>query len=301
MNKIPYDATRKSLYSPGDAVDFFQLTAVPTQSDSTLCAEMARLAYVKEVDRLEAYLSRAGYERHWHIGYGHRGTQLFIAKIRLESGEYQVVVSFRGTEPDDPSDLVADAVLLKTPWQDITGNNRGLVHKGFADALLNDALNGHVLAQIQQQLDELLDQTASIFLTGHSLGAALAILLTSYFKDSIFLEKMHTYTFGAPRVGDADFASSVADDKHSRYVNCCDLVTRIPTESLGFLHNGTLHYLDRHGLSQTYSEAAIAEDRSLAAMAYLQDFSCLGGTVWVRELADHSPVNYVSAVAGLRA
>ena len=301
MFKIPYDATRKSLYNPGDAVNFFQFGSALIQSDDALCAEMARLAYVKEISRLEDYLARARYELHWNIGYSNRGTQLFIAKTKLESGGYKIIVSFRGTEPDDPSDLVADAVLLKTPWFDVAGNNGGLVHKGFAEALLNDAVNGNVLSQIKQQLDDLVSQAASILLTGHSLGAALALLTASCFNESTLLEKLHTYTFGAPRVGDEAFSTSVANDKHQRYVNCCDLVTRIPTESLGFFHNGTLHYLDRNGKAQSCSEAVIAEDRLAATAAYLYEYSCLGGTVWARELADHSPMNYVSAVAGLRA
>jgi hypothetical protein len=306
MYKIAYDATRKSLYKPGDAVNFFQFGSAVTGSDAALCAEMARLAYVKELARLQDYLARADYEWHWSVGYQDRGTQLFIAKTKLDSGKLKVIVSFRGTEPDDPSDLVADAVLVKTTWFDLAGNPLGEVHKGFANALINDASLGNILAQIKQQLDTLADETAVILLTGHSLGAALATLSASCFNQSPLVEKIHTYTFGCPRVGNKDFASTILANKHDRYVDCSDLVTRIPTESLGFSHGGTLHYIDRNGAITPAAiedelEDVIAEDRAEATKAYLTHYSWLWGTVWVRELADHSPINYLSAVAGLRA
>ena len=48
MYKIPYDASRKSLYHPGDADNFFQFGFALTD-EKVLCAEMSRLAYVKEI------------------------------------------------------------------------------------------------------------------------------------------------------------------------------------------------------------------------------------------------------------
>ncbi len=303
MYKIPFDATRKSLYHPGEAVNFFQFGPDQTETDDALCAEMARLAYVKEEDRLKKYLDRAGFDLHWSIGYRDKGTQLFIAKTKPGTKNPPiVVVAFRGTEPDDPSDLVADAILIKSTWFDASGKPLGEVHKGFADALLDDPCNGNILTQIKSQLEGLADQASRILLTGHSLGAALATLTVSCLNQAPLAEKIHAYTFGSPRVGDSVFSEKIPPNKHERYVNCCDLVTRVPTETLDFLHGGTLHYIDRHGcVIDSITEDAIAEDRLKAATAYLADYSCLRGTVWVRELADHTPINYLSAVTGLRA
>jgi hypothetical protein len=58
MHKIPYDASRKSLYHPGKAGNFFNFELPPTHENS-LCAEMSRLAYVKQKDRQMTYLGRA--------------------------------------------------------------------------------------------------------------------------------------------------------------------------------------------------------------------------------------------------
>jgi hypothetical protein len=46
MVKIPYDATKSSLYDPGEADNFFQFCSGQSVTDEVLCAKMSRLAYV---------------------------------------------------------------------------------------------------------------------------------------------------------------------------------------------------------------------------------------------------------------
>ena len=48
------------------------------------------------------------------------------------------------------------------------------------------------------------------------------------------------------------------------------------------------------------SDDTIEADRREASLAYLFKYAFRPGTVPVRELADHTPVNYLSAVMGLR-
>ncbi len=298
MYKIPYDASRNSLYHPGEADNFFQFGFALTD-EKVLCAEMSRLAYVKEINRLEAYLGRAEFDLHWSIGYGEKGTQLFIAKTRPNS-KYPplVIVAFRGTEPDDPSDLLADAILLKKSWLDASGNPLGQVHTGFANALLGDPSNGDILTQLSAQLDDLANDFPRILLTGHSLGAALATLTAGYLSQTPLANNLHIYSFGSPRVGDSVFSDCMAKVKHDRYVNYCDLVTRIPSESLGYQHVGTLHFINRHGsVMDSIAEADITEGRLKASVAHLMKYCFHKGTVWVRKLTDHSPINYLSSVA----
>lgn len=305
MYKIPYDATKNSLYHPGEAVNFFQFFD-PKQpiGPATLCAEMARLAYVKQPDRLEAYLGRAGFKLFGLVGYDDgRGTQLFVAGDG--DAPRRIVVAFRGTEPDDPSDIVSDAALLTKPWYGADHRQLGEVHVGFADALLDDPGNGNVLSQLKAQLDELGEQypEARIYFTGHSLGAALATLTASCLIGAGD-ENKHVYTFGSPRVGDSRFAGQLPADKHDRFVNCCDLVTRVPPPGplLDYTHTGTLRYIDRNGvIDPLVNNEDQIEDRAEAAAEYLLKYSYLPKTAWVRELADHSPINYLSGVAGLRA
>jgi len=286
MSTIPYNPSRQSLFHPGDADDFFEHGTI--QNDAALCAEMSRLAYVKDENRLAQYLNRAGFQKDLAIGYGSRGTQLFVARRQSDN---LAVVALRGTEPDDPSDLFTDADFIMTSWTDNSGLSLGKVHEGFATALLaND-----ILKKIITCLDSLVPATR-VLITGHSLGAALATLTASRMPSS------RLYTFGSCRVGDAAFAEAVSSISHDRFVDCCDLVTRVPTKESGYVHVGSLKYIDRNGkLLESPSEETINADRLKASAWYLVRHAFLPGTVFSRDLADHSPINYVSGVMDLRA
>lgn len=286
MLSILYDASRESLYHPGKADDFFKLGSI--KNEAALCAEMSRLAYVKDESRLAEYLDRAEFRLELAIGYGSGGTQVFIASNQDDS---LAVAAFRGTEPDDPSDLFTDANFVFTPWADNSGASLGQVHEGFATALQDNDILGKIITCLESMAP-----STRILLTGHSLGAALATLTASRMPLS------NLYTFGSCRVGDASFAEAMGTISHTRFVDCCDLVTRVPPKELGYVHVGSLQYIDRNGQQlKSPSEEEINADRLKAAAWYLVHHSFLSGTVFTRELADHAPINYVSGVMGLRA
>ncbi len=296
VQPIPYDATRNALFHPGTATDFFAQGRPET--DAALCAEMARLAYVKETPELQSYLARAGFEFDGVLGYTRRGTQAFVAHDRSNT---ITVVAFRGSEPDDPSDLFADAKFALTDWTDAAGRSLGQVHNGFADAARETERVDDRDIEIFPELKRLIDAkipAQRILLTGHSLGAALATLMASW------VPAAHLYTFGSPRVGDAAFAQSLKNPLSVRVVNCCDIVTRIPPESVpGFeyRHVGTLEYIDRNGKRLGFASAStIDADRLAGAAHYFFHHAFLRGTVFARELADHAPINYVSGMMGAR-
>jgi hypothetical protein len=128
-------------------------------------------------------------------------------------------------------------------FQLVDSGQGGYVHEGFKCAL--DAVWGELR-------DELLEhgrQRRSIWMTGHSLGAALATLAADRLGGVQAL-----YTFGSPRVGDRAFA----DDFHVptyRFVHHRDIVTRVPPfgpyqgkDGRGdYVHVGTLEYIDAEG------------------------------------------------------
>jgi hypothetical protein len=283
MFSIPYDATRTSLFQPGSATNFFEFG--PISSEAALCAEMARVAYVNDLNALREYVKRpnADFALLSAFGYGDPGSQAFIAKSRTRS---LVVVAFRGTEADDPSDWFADARFTLTPWHTL-----GRVHSGFAGAWDSNKVGAEVANELKAHED------CRVLLTGHSLGAALATLAASVLTHP----NAHLHTFGSPRVGDADFAASMQAIDHSRYVNCSDIVTRVPPDQLGYVHVGTLRYINRNGqMPNAISEADITLDRIEGAASYLLRYAFLKGTLFTREMADHTPINYVSAVMALR-
>ena len=285
MAFIPYAASRKSLYHPGEADDFFRLG--PIRDHAALCAEMSRLAYVKDETRLRLYLGRIGYSQNLAFGYVTDGTQGFVAS---NQDDHVTVVAFRGTEPDDSSDLFTNANVALTPWTDDAGRPLGKVHEGFAAALQKTGILAHVKSCL-----ELLAPSTRVLLTGHSLGAALATLLSSRIPSA------HLYTYGSCRVGDAAFAQAMQAASHTRFINCCDLVTRVPPATLGYVHAGSPQYIDRNGrLLGSPSENEVNADRLKGAAWYFVRYALLPGTVFSRNLADHAPINYVSAAMGLR-
>ncbi|HEY8138863.1 MAG TPA: lipase family protein [Methylocystis sp.] len=85
--------------------------------------------------------------------------------------------------------------------------------------------------------------SASIVVTGHSLGAALATL---YVLDNALTDRIKNpsiYTFASPRVGDATFAGAFDSLGLAswRIANVLDIVPRVP---LGFTHVDALQQYD---------------------------------------------------------
>lgn len=79
---------------------------------------------------------------------------------------------------------------------------------------------------------------AKVFITGHSLGGALATLYATMLHCSGETEMTSKiaaiYTFGQPRVGDigfANYARRKLDSLYYRVVYCNDLVPRVPFDS----------------------------------------------------------------------
>jgi hypothetical protein len=276
VSVIPYDPTQVALSHPGRADDFFMHG--PTRTEAALCAEMSRLAYVNEIGLLEAYLTRGDFTLVEAIGHNQPGTQIFIA-TSSDAARPITVVAFRGAEPEDSADWLTDLRVNKVRWE-----GAGKVHQGFHNALPNmSSFAGSI------------PKSTRVLLTGHSLGAALATLAAVLYRpDSL-------YTFGSPRVGDQVFADKMRNIDHTRYANCCDQVPTLPPRQRGYVHVGRLYYIDRHGkIVFSPSQEVIDEDQRQAGKEYSRKYVLRRNTVITRRLADHAPINYLSAVMGLR-
>jgi Lipase (class 3) len=105
-------------------------------------------------------------------------------------------------------------------------------------------------------------------------------------------------TIGSPRVGDQAFVQTLAGINVSRYVDCSDLVTRIPPEEVPgigrYAHAGKVFYIAKDGsVRQDPDDDFVQDDRLKAAAEYIVEYGWKTGNVAVRELADHTPINYV--------
>lgn len=290
-HRYAYDTSANALLRPAQGAVFFEDwdRARDGRDHDLLCAEMARLAYAPE-DVVREALPRAGFSLGaWLGGAGTRGTEGFVA---TSADPPLTIVAFRGTEPDKVEDLIADATTLQADWPD--GARQGArVHAGFLRAFTS------VRGQLEHALGDVRQPLA---ITGHSLGAALATLAAAAAQD----RHPALITFGSPRVGDGTFARLLRGLDIHRFVDCCDVVTRVPPErfdapSIGtlieeltghalaahavaaviaaalravglsatFAHVGAARYANRHGvIADPITDDARATDQELARTAY---------------------------------
>jgi hypothetical protein len=152
-----------------------------------------------------------------------------FAGLAPAAGENIIVFSFRGATPSAGRNWITDLNAQRMPYPGLRG---ATVHKGFYNAYLS------VARQVNLAAKSLLAncQGCHIYVTGHSLGGAVATLAAA---DLFSLTPDLTlYTFGSPRVGDLAFATyfdKIVPDTY-RIVNNKDLVPHIPQRFLGFRH-----------------------------------------------------------------
>ena len=80
----------------------------------------------------------------------------------------------------------------------------------------------------------------NIFVTGHSLGGALALFAALDIKKT-FAREVTLYTYGQPRVGNkvfSDYVFSFLDESYVRLVNSNDPVPKVPPTDYNFKHAG---------------------------------------------------------------
>jgi len=265
VRTLAYDPSRSSLYRPGKADDFF--LAARTWSEAALCAELSRLAYCDDAPRRRRSLARVALQERDFLDV--EGTQVLVA-----GDAARAFVAFRGT--DDLRAFVGNLSLLPVAWE-----MGGRVHEGFAQYLQK------VRKPLASTIAALADR--ELVFTGHSLGAAAAVLAASVWP------RGRVYTFGQPRVGDAAFAATLPLERVLRFVDCCDRVCRVPPEALGYVHVGQLHYIDRNGLlSPAPGPDQIHADQRAGSWSYLRQSAwSFWRNVANRDLADHAPINYV--------
>jgi triacylglycerol lipase len=216
-------------------------------ANAQILAQASAVAYGTP-ERCAKWAKVSGFTGALDFFYNH-DTQGFVA----ESGD-AIVVAFRGTEPNRPMDWFVDFRATCDPWDH---KDAGKVHSGFYNALRNvwgvTLPNGEVLPR------RLVNRgSKTIWITGHSLGGALAELCAA---QALFVSRIPVqgvYTFGQPRVGTKDFADAVNAKLGSgifRFVNDRDIVPRVPLFSMGFCHYGSQRFFDHAGESSAVDSA----------------------------------------------
>jgi len=140
------------------------------------------------------------------------------------------IVAFAGTDPLHLLNWVSDFTL---------GRPQTAVHEGFRDAA------AAVWNDVKDALAAAIASGSPIFITGHSLGAAIAVVTADAARRELQLGNAQVYLFGCPRVGRADFVApyNIAFGATTyRLVHGADIVPTVPPPLLGFHHvGGYLH------------------------------------------------------------
>lgn len=187
------------------------------------------------------------------------------------------LVAFRGSK--EKQDWLTDGEA----WAKQLANCR--VHFGFWTAIAS------VHARILEALKAY--PPGDLYITGHSLGGALAMLFAYRCLADWPLDIAGVYTFGQPRVGDAAFAklyNCYLRHKTFRFVNEEDIVPRLPGVLLGYRHCGQEVFLPSTGgtkLNPSLWRKLLSDGLSF----------CTGGLT--RPLTDHCIEHYIRRLNAL--
>jgi triacylglycerol lipase len=234
---------------------------------SLLMAELSSLSYLSraEAGRLvnQIGLSEIRF-------YDRDGAQAYIF-----AGEHDAVVTCRGTEPNEWSDVRADLNAAM-----IAAETVGRVHRGFK----------REVDDLWPRLERaLVNNTRTLWFTGHSLGAAMAAICAGRCKLShIRSNPRALFTFGSPRIGNARYVNHVHIETY-RWVNNNDIVTRVPPTWLGYCHKGREVYLNAYGQIRRLTRWQRTKDRWRGFVAGLREGR-------IDPFADHSISRYVEYI-----
>eukprot|EP00245_Coleochaete_scutata_P005512 TRINITY_DN19146_c0_g1_i1.p1 TRINITY_DN19146_c0_g1~~TRINITY_DN19146_c0_g1_i1.p1 ORF type:complete len:540 (+),score=64.94 TRINITY_DN19146_c0_g1_i1:142-1761(+) len=183
---------------------------------------------------------------------------------------------------------------------------------------------------LREKVLEILESNSDIklFVTGHSLGGALAALFTSLLvvDSPVALKKLKgLITFGQPRVGDLTFTWYLhhrlcePELRYIRILHCNDIVARVPFDDDVFqfkhlgpwfrsspvcrLEMGAFNDQPKLGFLSAFfaglMQCVYALVRSFAVEEFKETWVCLivrFAGIFLPWLADHNPTNYINSV-----
>ena len=237
----------------------------------------------------DCYLEPHAFKLKWAISYDVEfieGPKHGSEAYALVDG-HDLIFVFRGTEPNKWQDIKADIKFRRTDADCCQGS----VHRGFKDYL------DRIWDQVEKIYNDYPDH--HVWITGHSLGAAMATLAASRFHEMKFDHGLHrtmvkqtkscqVYNYGSPRVGDEEFAKHFQVPLY-RHRNNNDIVTRHPIEFVGFRHVGFLKFFGGDGgFNESVSRWTLVREWFTGNIKGLFQWPPT-----IDSFADHSMSNYV--------
>ena len=234
---MAYNHDWQAVFRPGASDDFFVVNRrvgfkSKAQGFSAVNAwwlsELCRLIYLKDTSEgvdLHGQASRNEFlagvglaERQFFNGPTTQGA--LVETVEAGDGAFAALV-FRGTN-GRLSNWLSNLDMVASKWP-----GGGNVHRGFRN----------IFMELWDAIAIAIEATEKpLYYTGHSLGGALATLAAS------LRPPYAVYTFGAPRIGDAEFAQTLACVPVFNVFNPKDIVTALPpfNRRSRFTHAGTI-------------------------------------------------------------
>ncbi len=237
-------------------------------------------------------------------------TQAYLIR---DPDKHIAILAFRGTELGSANyiDMLTD---INVNPIEFPPNNNTYVHGGFYRGLLA------AWPKLMETLNECCtenDTITDIYITGHSLGGALACLATA----AIFLDTQGVfygidqlrdklnfrglYTYGQPMIGDHNLAKlceHTFGDRVFRHIYNRDLTPRLPSRTVGrFKHFGEEYRCNRkepwhRSFMNSRPVLTVGISLPIAMTAFFaQQFGFSQNLPFSVSLADHFPQNYINA------
>jgi hypothetical protein len=245
---------------------------MPLQMEDTSGGSLANAVYLAAASDLAYYNAPTGPEKFKAdlgldaVLFSVGNTQAYVA-----TDDNHIVVAFRGTEAPTSIEGLKDWLLtdadnyLILPEGDLgtdfaAAGVGARFHRGFMTALGD--IWDPVCAAVEAELKK---KERPLWVTGHSLGGALALLAAWRFLRKT-IDVYRVYTFGAPMVGNSTAVKAFdkeLEGKVYRFVHGPDLVPKLPTMSL--VANTYGHCLQEIHVGATAAAAAAAEAQTFFA------------------------------------
>lgn len=340
---------RRQLPSDNQKVDYL-VKVHPGEYDQKAAAllSIASTWAYSDADTMARMMRNGGIPNNQCVSIHLKNNALFLdttAHVIQSKRGRLAILAFGGTDPTNAIHLLSDLSAKTDPFY-----SRGSVHGGFfrafqalwrsvqlmligttlqysvcdmaaAESMFHRchfSLDPHAEKKAKQRQGigtEGREPLAAFYITGHSLGGALAVLAAAAIHADPSLAEIKdklrgVYTFGQPMVGDdvfTDWCRNEFGDQVFRHVYRRDVMPKLPPWTMGrFHHFGSLYTTSL--LSGGWHQTRVVEgpfeelDRAAAGSLALT----IGLLAWVRDqfpvlsrlplpysLADHSPDNYL--------
>lgn len=273
------------------------------------CAETSMLAY--QNPGVVETMARSAIASGWQVKVFGAGEPTFAVLLKSRDA---AILAFRGTRVSGFERL---DIVFTRPWVDYEDlkTDAGVA---LAPHPAEGKVHGGILSSFQRFWErhgtDVIHAVGDLplYITGHSLGGALATLAAASGELS---SVVGLYSFGSPRVGDATFRTLIAAQELSvhRFVHGNDLITTLAPEGwFGYTHVGSARHIKRDGSAIDEVETNLASvlvdglplmlENVRHAILNLRDLRMLTPTRLIvpqDALADHAPLFYVERIRDL--